>query len=119
MSLLDDDWCRSSVLYHTGLVREDLDRLVTNKAPVTPIVILFCPLEISPEAESNADELFACRNVEGFITDRCSVSDWRGPDVIFEENKEDFSSSWEELVDFKDALLCVTSVAMGTDFSGV
>lgn len=69
---------------------EYLDRLVTREAALTPIVILFHPLEISPEAESNSDELFdKCGNFEGVITDRCSVSDCRGPEV----NCEDFSSS--------------------------
>lgn len=50
---------------------EDLKRLVAREAALTPIIILFCPLEISPEAESNADELFdKCGNFEGVITDR-------------------------------------------------
>lgn len=95
---------------------EYLDRLVTREAALSPTVILFCPLEMSPEAETNADELFdKCGNFEGVITDCCSVSDCRGPDV----NCEDFSSSWEELIDFKDAGFCNSSVAMGTDVSGV
>ena len=90
---------------------EDLDRLVTREATLTPIVISFCPLEIFPEAESNAKELFdKCRNIEGVKTDRCSVSDCRGPDVSFKENNEDFCSSWEELVDFKDAIFCVSVI---------
>jgi len=101
-------------------VSEDLERLVTREAALTPIVILFCPLEISPEAESNADELFdKCGNFEGVITDRCSVLDCRESDESFEENKEDFPNSWEELVDFEDALFCVSSVAMGTDLSSM
>ena len=95
---------------------EYLDRLLTREASLSPIVILFCPLEISPEAETNADKLFdKCRNFEGVATDRCSISDCRGPDV----NCEDLSSSWEELVDIKGAVFCVSSVAMGTDVSGV
>lgn len=33
-------------------------------------------VEMSPEADSNADELFdKCGNIEGVITDRCGVSD--------------------------------------------
>lgn len=36
-----------------------------------------------------------------------------------EKNEEDFCSSWEELVDFSNALFCVSSVAMGTAFSDV
>lgn len=82
--------------------------------------MLFSPLEISRETEPNADELFdKCGDFDGVITDHCSVSDWRGPEVNFEENKKDFSCSQEELADFKDAFFCVTSVAMGTDLSGV
>ena len=105
-----------------GLASEDLDRLVTREATLTPIVILFCPLEISLEAASNVDEFFdKCGNFEGVITDRCSVSFCKGSDVSFEENKEGFPSSREELdlVDFEDALFCVSSVAMGTDSSGM
>lgn len=99
---------------------EDLHRLVTREAALTPNVILFRPVEMSPEAESNADELFdKCGNIEGVITDRCGVSDCRGSDVSCRENEEDFCSSWEELVDFSDALFCVSSVAMGTAFSDV
>lgn len=91
---------------------EYLDRLVTREAALSPIVILFCPLEISPDPETNADEFFdKCGNFQGVTTDRCSVSDCRGLDV----NCEDFSRSWEELVDFKDAVFCVSSVAIAID----
>lgn len=75
-------------------MNEDLDRLVKREATLTPIVILFSPLEISRETEPNADELFdKCGDFDGVITDHCSVSDWRGPEVNFEENKKDFSCS--------------------------
>ena len=88
LRLLDDEWCRISVLYHAGLVRKELDSLVTREPTVTAIVILFCPVEISSEAESNADELFdKCGKYEGVLTDSCSVSACKGPDVSFEENK--------------------------------
>jgi len=75
-------------------VDEDLDRLVKREATLTPIVILFSPVEISSETEPNADELFdKCGDFDGVITDHCSILDWRGPEVNFEENKKDFSSS--------------------------
>lgn len=99
---------------------EDLDRLVKREATLTSIVILFCALEISPETEPNADELLnKCGDFDEVMTESCSVSDWRGPELSFEENKEDFPSSPEELADFKDAFFCVSSVAMGTNLSGV
>lgn len=120
LPLLADEWCRISVWYHTGLVSEELDRLVTREPTVTPIVILFCPVEISPEAESNANELFdKCGKYKGVLTGSCCVSACRGPDVSFEENKEDLSGLKAEFVDFKDALFCVTSVATGTGLSDV
>ena len=69
-------------------MRKELDSLVTREPTVTAIVILFCPVEISSEAESNADELFdKCGKYEGVLTDSCSVSACKGPDVSFEENK--------------------------------
>ena len=94
LPLLNDGWCRIFVSFHATSASEELDLPATTEAKVTlNVVSLFCcPLTLSPEAKSKADELFDSRlKFEGVMTYNDVVSPCRGRDVCSEENTEALS----------------------------